>query len=198
MKIGADFLLHRWDREQDENGDVTLKSMVSRFFSLSTESTMGNFLWGSELYSLIDNAIQGKDYDVISATNISAVNDMASDVVKFTAELKKDTSEMDEAELEKHHKKLMEKGMALIENGFEIVGVPYGNGRKMGTQCAGTGTMRRTWRRAGSSVLTACRRAPPGSTTGCTTPMPAATRTRHRRRWRNWWPWARRMKSTSS
>lgn len=131
MKIGADFLLHRWDREQDENGDVTLKSMVSRFFSLSTESTMGNFLFGSELYSLIDNAIQGKDYDVISATNISAVNDMASDVVKFTAELKKDTSEMDEAELEKHHKKLMEKGMALIENGFEIVGVPYGNGRKM-------------------------------------------------------------------
>ena len=131
MKIGADFLLHRWDREQDENGDVTLKSMVSRFFSLSTESTMGNFLWGSELYSLIDNAIQGKDYDVISATNISAVNDMASDVVKFTAELKKDTSEMDEAELEKHHKKLMEKGMALIENGFEIVGMPYGNGRKM-------------------------------------------------------------------
>ena len=131
MKIGADFLLHRWDREQDENGDVTLKSMVSRFFSLSTESTMGNFLWGSELYSLIDNAIQGKDYDVISATNISAVNDMASDVVKFTAELKKDTSEMDEAELEKHHKKMMEKGMALIENGFEIVGVPYGNGRKM-------------------------------------------------------------------
>lgn len=131
MKIGADFLLHRWDREQDENGDVTLKSMVSRFFSLSTESTMGNFLLGSELYSLIDNAIEGKDYDVISATNISAVNDMASDVVKFTAELKKDTSEMDEAELEKHHKKLMEKGMALIENGFEIVGVPYGNGRKM-------------------------------------------------------------------
>ena len=131
MKIGADFLLHRWDREQDENGDVTLKSMVSRFFSLSTESTMGNFLFGSELYSLIDNTIQGKDYDVISATNISAVNDMASDVVKFTAELKKNTSEMDEAELEKHHKKLMEKGMALIENGFEIVGVPYGNGRKM-------------------------------------------------------------------
>ena len=131
MKIGADFLLHQWDREQDENGDVTLKSIVSRFFSLSTESTMGNFLFGSELYSLIDNAIEGKDYDVISATNISAVNDMASDVVKFTAELKKDTSEMDEAELEKHHKKLMEKGMALIENGFEIVGVPYGNGRKM-------------------------------------------------------------------
>lgn len=33
MKIGADFLLHRWDREQDENGDVTVKSMWKRFAS---------------------------------------------------------------------------------------------------------------------------------------------------------------------
>ena len=131
MKIGADFLLHRWDREQDENGDVTLKSMVDRFFSLSTESTMGNFLWGSELYSLIDNAIQGKDYDVISATNISVVNNLASDVVNIVKEGKKDTSEMDEAELKKHHAKFWKKVFTFIEDCFEVTGVPYGNGRKM-------------------------------------------------------------------
>ena len=131
MKIGADFLLHRWDREQDENGDVTLKSMVSRFFSLSTESTMGNFLWGSELYSLIDNTIQGKDYDVISATNISVVNNLVSDVVNIVKEGKKDTSEMDEAELEKHHAKFWKKVFTFIEDCFEVTGVPYGNGRKM-------------------------------------------------------------------
>ena len=131
MKIGADFLLHRWDREQDENGDVTLKSMVNRFFSLSTESTMGNFLFGSELYSLIDNAIQGKDYDVISATNISVVNNLASDVVNIFKEGKKDTSEMDEAELEKHHAKFWKKVFTFIEDCFEVTGVPYGNGRKM-------------------------------------------------------------------
>ena len=131
MKIGADFLLHRWDREQDENGDVTLKSRVSRFFSLSTESTMGNFLFGSELYSLIDNAIEGKDYDVISATNISVVNNLASDVVNIVKEGKKDTSEMDEAELEKHHAKFWKKVFTFIEDCFEVTGVPYGNGRKM-------------------------------------------------------------------
>ena len=33
---------------------------------------MRNFLCRSELYSLIDNTIQGKDYDVISATQASA------------------------------------------------------------------------------------------------------------------------------
>ena len=34
MKIGADFLLHRWDREQDQNGDMTLESMLKRFTAL--------------------------------------------------------------------------------------------------------------------------------------------------------------------
>lgn len=83
MKIGADFLLHRWDREQDENGDVTVKSMWNRFRSLFTESFAGNFLYGSEIYSLIDNAMNGKDYDVLSAASISVVNDLAGDAQKF-------------------------------------------------------------------------------------------------------------------
>ena len=131
MKIGADFLLHRWDREQDENGDVTVKSMWKRFGSLFTESFAGNFLYGSEIYSLIDNAVQGKDYDVLSAASISVVNDLAGDVQKFFAEFRKDTSEMDEEQLQKHHDKLIQRTMTLMEDGFEVVGVPYGNGRKL-------------------------------------------------------------------
>lgn len=131
MKIGADFLLHRWDREQDENGDVTVKSMWKRFASLYTESFAGNFLYGSELYSLIDNAVNGKDYDVLSAASISVVNDLAGDVQKFFAEFRKDTSEMDEEQLQKHHDKLMQRSMTLLEDGFEVTGVPYGNGRKL-------------------------------------------------------------------
>ena len=34
MKIGADFLLHRWDREQDENGDITAGSLLKRYADL--------------------------------------------------------------------------------------------------------------------------------------------------------------------
>ena len=131
MKIGADFLLHRWDRERDENGDVTVKSMWKRFASLYTESFAGNFLYGSELYSLIDNAMNGKDYDVLSAASISVVNDLAGDVQKFFAEFRKDTSEMDEEQLQKHHNKLMQRSMTLLEDSFEVAGVPYGNGRKI-------------------------------------------------------------------
>lgn len=131
MKIGADFLLHRWDREQDENGDVTLKSLLSRFTGLFTESAAGNFLFGSEVYSLVDNALNGKDYDVVSATNISAVNDLAGDVDKFVSELRKDTADMDEAKLAAHHGKVEKYALTLMEDGLGIAGVPFGNGRKI-------------------------------------------------------------------
>ena len=131
MKIGADFLLHRWDREQDENGDVTLKSLLSRFTGLFTESAAGNFLFGSEVYSLVDNALNGKDYDVVSATNISAVNDLAGDAAKFYKEWRKDTSDMDEEKLAAHHGKVLKYAWTLMEDGLEIAGVPFGNGRKI-------------------------------------------------------------------
>ena len=131
MKIGADFLLHRWDREQDENGDVTLKSLLSRFTGLFTESAAGNFLFGSNVYSLVDNALNGKDYDVVSATNISAVNDLAGDVTKFVSELRKDTADMDETKLAAHHGKVEKYALTLMEDGLEIAGVPFGNGRKI-------------------------------------------------------------------
>lgn len=131
MKIGADFLLHRWDREQDENGDVTLKSLLNRFTGLFTESAAGNFLFGSEVYSLVDNALNGKDYDVVSATNISAVNDLAGDVTKFVSELRKDTADMDETKLAAHHGKVQKCALTLMEDGLEIAGVPFGNGRKI-------------------------------------------------------------------
>lgn len=131
MKIGADFLLHRWDREQDENGDVTLESMLKRFTALFTESAAGNFLFGSELYSAVDNAMSGKDYDVVSATNISAVNDLMGDVTKWVAEWRRDTSGMTEAQLAAHEDRLHTRTFNLIEDGMEIAGVPYGNGRKL-------------------------------------------------------------------
>ncbi len=131
MKIGADFLLHRWDREQDENGDVTLESMLKRFTALFTESAAGNFLFGSELYSAVDNAMSGKDYDVVSATNISAVNDLMSDATKWYAEWRRDTSGMTEAQLAAHEDRLHTRTFNLIEDGMEIAGVPYGNGRKL-------------------------------------------------------------------
>ena len=131
MKIGADFLLHRWDREQDENGDVTAASVSKRFLNLYTESFAGNFLYGSELYSAVGNAVNGTDYDVVSATNISAVNDLFAAVTKFSSLVRQDTGDMTEEQLEAYHQKLRKAGVHLMQYGFEIAGVPMGNARKM-------------------------------------------------------------------
>ena len=131
MKIGADFLLHRWDREQDENGDVTVASVSKRFLNLYTESFAGNFLYGSELYSAVGNAVNGTDYDVVSATNISAVNDLFAAVTKFSSLVRQDTGDMTEEQLEAYHQKLRKAGVNLMQYGFEIAGVPMGNARKM-------------------------------------------------------------------
>ena len=131
MKIGADFLLHRWDREQDENGDVTAKSLGKRFFDLYTESAAGNFLYGSEIYSALTNARDGKDYDVVSATNISAVNDLSAAFTKTVKLLRTDTSEMSEEELAAHNQKLNKAVLKDIQCGLELYGVPAANIRKV-------------------------------------------------------------------
>ena len=131
MKIGADFLLHRWDREQDENGDVTTKSLGKRFFDLYTESAAGNFLYGSEIYSVISNAASGADYDVVSATNISAVNDLFAAFTKTAKLLRTDTGEMSEEELAAHHQKLNKAVLKDIQCGLELYGVPAANIRKV-------------------------------------------------------------------
>lgn len=131
MKIGADFLLHRWDREQDENGDVTAESLWNRFAGLFTESAAGNFLFGSEIYSMVDNAVNGTDYDVVSATNISAVNDLFAAATKLYTLIRKDTTGMDEEELEAYHRKLRKAGVDVMEYGLDIAGIPAANGRKM-------------------------------------------------------------------
>ena len=141
MKIGADFLLHRWDREQDENGDVTAASMTKRFADLFLESAAGNFLYGSELYSLANNVIQGKDYDVVSASNLSIVNDVSADLVKIVADvmklLNRDTADMSEAELEKFHQNLIKHVLAFVDDGFDALGVPMGNADKFRKAVAG-------------------------------------------------------------
>jgi len=141
MKIGADFLLHRWDREQDENGDVTAASMKKRFADLFLESAAGNFLYGSELYSLANNVIQGKDYDVVSASNLSIVNDVSADFVKIVADvmklLNRDTADMSEAELEKFHQNLIKHVWAFVDDGFDALGVPMGNADKFRKAVAG-------------------------------------------------------------
>lgn len=131
MKIGADFLLHRWDREQDENGDITEWSLLKRYADLYVGSAAGTFLYGSELYSFVGNVAGGKDYDVVSAPNLSAVNDLGTEAMRLYKLLATDTGEMDEEELEAYHEKLRKAALTFMEDGLELKGLPAGNAEKL-------------------------------------------------------------------
>lgn len=131
MKIGADFLLHRWDREQDENGDITAWSLLKRYADLYVGSAAGTFLYGSELYSFVGNVAGGKDYDVVSAPNLSAINDLGTEAMRMYKLLATDTGEMDEEELEAYHEKLRKAALTFMEDGLELKGLPAGNAEKL-------------------------------------------------------------------
>ena len=139
MKIISDFLLRRWDREQDENGDVTGWSLLKRYGVVCVQAVAGYAMGGSEIYSFVDNVIHDTDYDVISISNLAGANDAAEDAAKFSHELAKDTSEMDEEELEKHHGKLKKCALTVIKDSGTLVGLPAQNAFNLATAIWGWG-----------------------------------------------------------
>ena len=139
MKIISDFLLRRWDREQDENGDVTGWSLLKRYGVVCVQAVAGYAMGGSEIYSFVDNVIHDTDYDVISISNLAGANDAAEDAAKFSYELAKDTSEMDEEELEKHHGKLKKCALTVIKDSGTLVGLPAQNAFNLATAIWGWG-----------------------------------------------------------
>ena len=139
MKIISDFLLRRWDREQDENGDVTGWSLLKRYGVVCVQAVAGYAMGGSEIYSFVDNVIHDTDYDVISISSLAGANDAAEDAAKFSHELAKDTSEMDEEELEKHHGKLKKCALTVIKDSGTLVGLPAQNAFNLATAIWGWG-----------------------------------------------------------
>ena len=149
MKMGVGFVLHRWKNLQDENGDMTLKSLLKRLGELCMESFAGTGLYGSEIYGFASNAVTGNDYDVVSAANLGLVNEFAAAAGKFAYELRKDIGGMDEDEAEKHDRKLWTLAGNVVEAGLQALGVPYANGKKFVEAAAGWYGTLQDWKKNG-------------------------------------------------
>ena len=149
MKMSVGFVLHRWKDLQDENGDMTLKSLLKRLGELCMESFAGTGLYGSEIYGFASNAVTGNDYDVVSAANLGLVNEFAAAAGKFAYELRKDIGGMDEDEAEKHDRKLWTLAGNVVEAGLQALGVPYANGKKFVEAAAGWYGTLQDWKKSG-------------------------------------------------
>lgn len=133
LGILVKFILHRWDDLQDENGDMTLASLGGSFLYQFSNSMVSNYTGGSELWTA-GESIHSKrvfgNYDNVSMTGFSAINDAVTSMTKLNALLDKDTGEMTEKELDDYADSVKWAWADTAGQLMMLVGVPYNNGKK--------------------------------------------------------------------
>ena len=132
LGIGVKFFLHRWDDLQDENGDMTLKSILDALTYDFFKSFVGNWTGGSELMSAGEMILNRSftSYETISMTGISAINDLTEAIGKVYQLNAEDTSGMTEEQLETHNQKTAEAVADMLGRFGMLRGIPYTNLKK--------------------------------------------------------------------
>ena len=128
--MGVKLLLHRRKDLQDENGDITWKSAGGAFGKAFLESLMGNFVGGSELYTAVAVIAGGTDYDTVSLTGLSTVNDTVAAISSLVKEIMMDTSELDADDLAKHDARVQKDILSLAGSVSQFYGIPFNNVKK--------------------------------------------------------------------
>ena len=133
LGVGVKLLFHKWGDLQDENGDMTVWSLLSNFIYQFFNSGVSNFTGGSEAWRATETVLTGKSfgsYDTISMTGFSAVNDMTKSIAKLNGLLDKDTGEMTEEEFAEYEKSVRWAWADAVGQLAMLEGVPYNNVKK--------------------------------------------------------------------
>lgn len=133
LGILVKFILHRWDDLQDENGDMTLASLGGSFLYQFSNSVVSNYTGGSELWTAAESIHSKRvfgNYDSVSMTGFSAINDAVTSMTKLNALLDKDTGEMTEKEMDDYADSVKWAWADTAGQLMMLVGVPYNNGKK--------------------------------------------------------------------
>lgn len=133
LGILVKFILHRWDDLQDENGDMTLASLGGSFLYQFFNSGVSNYTGGSELWTAAESIHSKRvfgNYDSVSMTGFSAINDAVTSMTKLNALLDKDTGEMTEKEMDDYADSVKWAWADTAGQLMMLVGVPYNNGKK--------------------------------------------------------------------
>jgi hypothetical protein len=133
LGVGVKLLFHKWGDLQDENGDMTVWSLLSNFIYQFFNSGVSNFTGGSEVWRAAETVMTGKSfgsYDTISMTGFSAVNDMTKSIAKLNGLLDKDTGEMTEGEFAEYEKSVRWAWADAVGQLAMLEGIPYNNVKK--------------------------------------------------------------------
>ena len=153
LGIGVKFFLHRWDDLQDENGDMTLKSILDALTYDFFKSFVGNWTGGSEVMSAGEMILNRSftSYETISMTGISAINDLTEAIGKVYPLIAEDTSGMTEEQLETHNQKTAEAVADMLGRLGMLRGIPYTNLKKQVQAVTGWMDTAANWSRDGGN-----------------------------------------------
>ena len=153
LGIGVKFFLHRWKDLQDENGDMTPKSILDALTYDFFKSFVGNWTGGSEMMSAGEMILNHSftSYDTISMTGISAINDLTECIGKVYQLNAEDTSGMTEGQLEAHKQKTVQAVADMLGQLGMLRGVPYTNLKKQVQAVTGWMDTAANWSRDGGN-----------------------------------------------
>ena len=153
LGIGVKFFLHRWKDLQDDNGDMTLKSILDALTYDFFKSFVGNWTGGSELMSAGEMILNRSftSYETISMTGISAINDLTEAIGKVYQLNAEDTSGMTEEQLETHKQKTAEAVADMLGRLGMLRGIPYTNLKKQVQAVTGWMDTKANWSRDGGN-----------------------------------------------
>lgn len=80
--LAGDVLLHDLDKEKDDEGKITLLSVIRRLGELTIDSAAGSVFLLQEAWSVVGNFFGIRDDDPISLTGIDAFSDLAGDLLQ--------------------------------------------------------------------------------------------------------------------
>ena len=153
LGIGVKFFLHRWKDLQDENGDMTPKSILDALTYDFFKSFVGNWTGGSEMMSAGEMILNHSftSYDTISMTGISAINDLTEAIGKVYQLNAEDTSGMTEEQLETHKQKTAQAVADMLGRLGMLRGIPYTNLKKQVQAVTGWMDTKANWSRDGGN-----------------------------------------------
>ena len=87
LKVMIDlFLLHKWDDERDDEGDVTAENIFKNILDYSMESFAGTFTFGDTTYSAIAHMIDNdRPFYGLDSMSLENINNIITDIQKGDA-----------------------------------------------------------------------------------------------------------------
>ena len=113
LKLAVDALMYSMKGYRDEDDELTMASITGQVVENFFESAAGNFLWGSELFSIMRSVVTDETYYGISLGGVETFTDALNALVKTMQE------------------PTWENWKKSIKTGMQMLGIPLNNGIKI-------------------------------------------------------------------